>query len=310
MSGLISLTTDPRSGTYVVSEAGTRPQVPTAGPSNGADRQRQEGRGPREEGGREDRWGRRRGRSGRGRWEERGGEGAWQNGQAAGRSEPGYGMRGAEPLSYDEADGTAGEAEVRDLEAPETGALEPPEAGGDAAVVYRPPVESVPADEAEAAAVARGADIERDDYGFPGYDAPRPAAEFAEARDEGLAAGAPPSADESDDRTPEEREMDARAAAMAHSHEIPASPSAAKKEGGRGRAGSTGRGRRPGGAARAAAPVARGGAGAGSRPRRGAGGASGGRSRAPAASGGAASAPPPKPRRSGGRTPRGPRKSN
>jgi uncharacterized protein (TIGR00288 family) len=194
--GVLSLTTDSRSGTYVVSEAGSRGTIPAPSPAtNGGAQERRRDENNRDK---EDRWGRRRGRFGRGRWEERRG-----------------GAPGSESRESPETAGQAAEAapaySEQDFEStPETA----PTGGG-----FEAPLESGMAAEPSMAA---SSDRElRDDYGFPGPDSPVEPESLPEALDLPV--------HHDDDRTPEEREMDARAAAMAHSRQSTTSPSVEKK---------------------------------------------------------------------------------
>jgi hypothetical protein len=146
----------------------------------------------------------------------------------------------------------------------------------------------------EASGAAASASSGRDDYGFPTDDAPQGVSEFPEERDE-MEVVLSPASGEDDDRTPEERELDARAARMAHSLEKPVSPSG-KKTGGRAPRGTgAARGRRPAG------PRASGAEAKASAPRRG------GRPRSGGSSEGAA--PAARSRRPAGAAPRRRRKS-
>lgn len=258
--GMIALTTDSRSGTYVVNEAGARP---TGGATNGYDRDRDRGRdrdrdrdrdsrrdesyrsersersegrtepaaaAPTEGGAapapysREERWGRRRGR--RGRWDERNRDGAGGNyGSTAAAAASGYG------------DGSATHSESRVIDE-----SIPPQ-DQEPSVVYDAAPLSVPADATSAEPTPYGeapsdpGASARDEYGFPLF-AGTGAMDRVEDTDrtldeDGFTAepASPPAPDPFDDRTPEERELDARAARLAHSLETTASPSVAKKGG-------------------------------------------------------------------------------
>jgi uncharacterized protein (TIGR00288 family) len=220
--GLISLTTDPRSGTYVVSEAGSRPQLEaTAGAPNGGgvERPRGEARGPRDEagrdGGREDRWGRRRNRYGRNRWEDRREEGFQGESRMGAEGSPNEGDSSRE-ANADQANAS------------------PDSPHHDQASIDFGHGDSHATQSGESQDRGDNGDTGRDDYGFPSYDAPPAETELPEARDEAIEVAAPHKPGEDDDRTPEERELDARAAAMAHSLEKPVSPSGARKSGPRG----------------------------------------------------------------------------
>jgi uncharacterized protein (TIGR00288 family) len=225
--GLISLTTDPRSGTYVVSEAGSRPQLEaTAGSAanGGPDRPRNESRGPSGEAGRdagrEDRWGRRRNRYGRSRWEDRR-EGAYAEGY---QGEPRAGSEGQN--ENDPSGVTASE---------DANASQDSMHHDQSSIDFGSHGEGQPARESnDSSDRGDNGGSGRDDYGFPSYDAPAAETELPEARDEAIEVAAPVKSGEDDDRTPEERDLDARAAAMAHSLEAPVSPSGARKTGPRG----------------------------------------------------------------------------
>jgi uncharacterized protein (TIGR00288 family) len=254
--GLVSLTTDPRSGTYVVSESGREVAVPSAGPANGGG-QRDSRRD--ENGGREDRWGRRRGRRGgrdERRWDDRR-EPVAGNGEAIHAA----GAEGAPSISADEG-------------------MNPVEGHTDSGprAVYEPQMEMIPAD----TVVPSYRADDRDEYGFPRYQATA-AEPMPEARDmeSEIAEDFVPTPGD-DDRTPEEREMDARAEALAQSRPTTDSPS--KTRGGT-------RGPRTGTRAAAGAAAPRGGrrtAAAGTEtapaPRRGRA-AAGGTTRTPATGG-------------------------
>jgi hypothetical protein len=230
--GLLSLTTDPRSGTYVVSEAGRGQAIPTA-PPNGAP----SGRPRDDNGGREDRWGRRRGRRG-GRGDGRG------EGRADGRRSA-WGNGGEGQPEGDDAG--------RSQETPAYGASSAGEGEG------APVVD----------ATIRPMHDERDEYGFSHHDSG--AADIPEAREyeeqvgiqEPLPLEVAPDSDGAeldDDRTPEERELDARAEALAQSRPSTDSPSRTGRGTGTGRgraAAGTGRGRRAAAAPETAAPAAR-----------------------------------------------------
>ncbi len=199
--GLISLSTDPRSGTYVVSEPGTHAPIPSTPPAS-----------PSPTGGngytREERWSRRRGR-GRGRWEERRTHGGEHAGDRPAPAE--------EPVS---AEGVPAMDEDMPL------------AAVDAAEVMEAPA-SVPAHDA--------GDVAGDTEDEDGVDAPAeagPAEETEEEVDETVSAAS--RSEDGDDRTPEERELDERAAALAHSRTVADSPAktasgSTRKSGGRAR---------------------------------------------------------------------------
>ena len=222
--GLLSLTTDPRSGTYVVSEAGREVVLPSAGPGNGTTPGARSELRPREEnGGREDRYGRRRGRRGgrdERRWDERR-DGVTTS--ATGQAGPiGTSADSSDALSATSTSEPAGSNMGEFTNSPPM-------------AVYHPPVETIPV---EAAAPSYAAD-DRDEYGFSHRAGV--VEELPETRDLESDGGSQALPHGDDDRTAEERAMDARAEALAQSRPTTDSPSkVARGSGPRGRA-ATGR---------------------------------------------------------------------